>query len=165
MLNTPFTRELPHEAASTNKFLQILPFEKWTWKPHEKSMTLGMLATHIAEIPGWITSTLQSEELDLGNWKREIPEFKDAEELVHFHDQNVAAALAALSGASDEMMRADWTMRHGSQVLVKMARIGVIRGLAMNHMIHHRGQLSVYLRLLDVPIPGMYGPSADERNF
>jgi len=164
MLNTPFLRELPNEASSTKKLLQTVPYEKWTWRPHEKSMTLGRLASHIAELPGWITMALNTDGLDFSKWDYKIPEFKSTEELVAFHDENVQKALESLQDASDEKLRGDWTMRNGDHVFFTMARIGVIRGLAINHFIHHRGQLSVFLRLLNVKIPGMYGPSADERN-
>jgi uncharacterized damage-inducible protein DinB len=163
MLNKPFTQELPQEAASTKKLLQIVPYEQWNWKPHEKSMTLGMLATHVAELPGWITMTLNTEELDFATWKYQPPQLNSIEELVQCHDKNVHEAMEALRQATDEQLLTTWKMRRGEQVFYNMARIGVIRAMAMNHFIHHRGQLTVFLRLLNIPIPGMYGPSADER--
>ncbi|MFL5808562.1 MAG: DinB family protein [Flavisolibacter sp.] len=162
MRSESIIKELEHEAAQTRKMLQRVPMDQKDWKPHEKSMTLGRLATHVAELPRWITMTLNSEELDLlkPNWKTNKPTTTD--ELVALHDDSTREAVEALRNATDETMMNKWSLRRGDAVFFTMPRLSVIRTMSMNHILHHRGQLSVFLRLLNIPVPGMYGPSADD---
>lgn len=163
MLNTPLIGEFKHEASSTKRMLERVPAEKFDWKPHEKSMTLGRLAAHVAEIPGLMTAALTTEELDFakGQYPRITP--TTLEELMQKYQQTYDKAIETLTAASDESLLQSWTLRRGDHVIFTNPRIAAIRSLVMNHFIHHRGQLSVYLRLLNVPLPGIYGPSADEQ--
>ena len=163
MLNQALIPELKHEASSTRKILESVPDGKFDWKPHEKSMTLGRLASHVAEIPDWMTATLTTDELDFAksNYKPTSPASK--EELLGKFEQSYAKALESLQAATDETLRGNWTLRNADHVIFTMPRIATLRSFVMNHLIHHRGQLTVYLRLLDLPVPGMYGPSADEK--
>lgn len=162
MLGQSLIPELQHEAAQTKKMLEKVSYDQWQWKPHEKSMALGRLATHVAELPGWITMIANTDELDFSTMDYKPTELKSTEELTAFLDKNAQEAVAVLQSVSDERLMGDWTLRDGEQVFFTMPRIAVIRSMAMNHMIHHRAQVSVFLRLLNVPVPGMYGPSADE---
>ena len=163
MLNQALIPEFKYEAESTRKRLERVPFDKADWKPHEKSYTLGRLATHVAEIPHWMTVTLTSDELDFakGEYKTFTPSSK--EELMGIFEKSYAEALKNLENAGDETLLGPWTLKNGEYVIFTMPRIATLRSFVMNHFIHHRGQLSIYLRLLDVPVPGMYGPSADEK--
>ena len=141
--------------------LERVPFEKKDWKPHEKSMSLGRLATHIAEIPYWLTNAITENELDLANGlPKNNPGTK--EDLMKLFDECSSKAMEELRKVADETFLSNWTMRKGDKVYITMPKVIVARNFAMNHLYHHRGQLSVYLRLLDVPVPGMYGPSADD---
>ena len=163
MLNQSLIPEFQHEASSTRKILERVPDGKLDWKPHDKSMTLGRLASHIAEIPDWMTVTLTTDELDFakGDYKFTAPA-NTAELIAKFQD-SCHKALEQLKAATDETLMGPWTLRNGDHVIFTMPRIATLRSFVMNHFIHHRGQLSVYLRLLDVPVPGMYGPTADEQ--
>jgi len=157
--------ELQHEAANTKKMLERVPFDKADWKPHEKSMTLQRLATHVAELPGWIETTLNSHELDWANFDYKPNIATTTEELLAIHEANYNKAKAALEAATPESIMEMWTMRRAEHVIFSLPKAAVVRDFSMNHLYHHRGQLSLYLRLLDVPLPGMYGPSADEKMF
>ena len=163
MLNQALIPELKHEASSTKRLLERVPIEKFDWKPHEKSMTLGRLASHVAEIPDWMTATLTTDELNfaISGYKPSIPISK--EELMEKFEKSYTKALETLQLASDETLKGNWTLRNGDHIIFTMPRIATLRSFVMNHFIHHRGQLTVYLRLLDIPVPGMYGPSADEK--
>lgn len=153
--------EFDREIKTTRKLLERVPMDKFTWAPHEKSMQLGRLASHIAEMPSWVTGTVQLEFMDIdANYKPWIAASRD--ELLSKFDSYAAEAGKALSGVSDEDLGKGWALRMGGQELFAAPREEVIRTLVLNHIIHHRGQLSVYLRLLDVPVPSIYGPSADE---
>jgi uncharacterized damage-inducible protein DinB len=154
--------ELTHEAETTRKVLERIPAEKFDYKPHEKSMTMSRLATHVAEMVDWITVTCTTSELDFAVGDNKPFEPKTTAELVEFLDKNVAEALEALKNTSDETMREDWTLKNGETVYFIMPKIACLRTMCFNHIWHHRGQLSVYLRLNDIPVPAMYGPSADE---
>ncbi len=159
------TAEFDHETASTRKLLERTPAAAADWKPHEKSMTLGRLAMHLAELPSWGGPTLQLSELDIAPVDGPAyasPVFESTEVLLATFDQNVREARAVLSTMSDADYAAPWTLLMGGQAVFTMPRAAVVRTWVMNHLIHHRGQYSVFLRLQDVPIPGMYGPSADE---
>jgi uncharacterized damage-inducible protein DinB len=154
--------ELQHEAATTRKCLERIPAETFGYKPHEKSMTMGRLATHVAEMNGWTIETVTKTELDFAKMDYKPFEPQTTEELVGFFDKILGEAIEALKNTSDEAMMEDWTLRNGETVYFTMPRIQVLRGMVFNHIVHHRGQLSVYMRLNDIPVPGIYGPSADE---
>lgn len=157
-----FAAELRFEAASTKKILERVPTEHLTWKPHEKSMTLQRLASHVAELPTWVTNAIKTNGLDIGgSFKPAL--LNNTEEMVSYHDKNVQEALDSLENTRDEVFDEMWTLRRGEHEIFTLPKKVVIRNMAMSHLIHHRGQLSVFLRLLDVPVPGIYGPSADER--
>jgi uncharacterized damage-inducible protein DinB len=162
MIRQGIIREMEHEGAQTKRILERIPVDKFNWKPHEKSKEIGLLAIHVAQIPSWASRALASSEFDMTTMKREVPEIKTADDLVKISEDNIRKAVEDLQNASDEAMMAMWTFRRGDHVIFSLPRAAVIRSMAMNHLIHHRGQLSVYLRLLDIPVPGMYGPSADE---
>lgn len=154
--------ELQMEAATTRKCLERIPAEKFDFKPHEKSMTFGRLATHVAEMVGWATETVNKTQIDFAAGDYQPFEPQTTEELVAFLDKHVAEAVEALKNTSDEAMMEPWTLRNGETVYFTMPRVQVLRGMVFNHIIHHRGQLSVYMRLNDIPVPSIYGPSADE---
>jgi uncharacterized damage-inducible protein DinB len=158
--------DLEQELGTTRRVLERLPEEHFGWKPHEKSMSLGRLASHVVELVHWKTMVLQGDELDLGdvpNPAREVP--ARTEDLLRTFDANVATLEEALEQADESSPRGTWTLRHGSRVLLSMPRVAVIRLICLNHLINHRGQLCLYLRLLNVPVPAIYGPSADEPGF
>jgi uncharacterized damage-inducible protein DinB len=162
MLNQPFIAELKHEAASTKRMLERVPDDKFDWKPHEKSMSLGRLSSHVAELPGFMNSILTMDEFDFakGHYKSSIT--KTSQELMDTFQQKLDEVVETLQNTSDEKMQSNFTLRSGEHVFATVPRIVAIRSMAMNHIIHHRGQIAVYLRLLDIPVPGLYGPSADE---
>jgi uncharacterized damage-inducible protein DinB len=155
--------EFKHESNNTRKILERVPTDKLTWKPHEKSMTLGRLATHIAEIPIWIDRAVTQTEFDFATavFKREAKESTEA--ILQLFEERKESAIKLLESASDEDLNVLYTLRRGEQILLSHPRKVNIRNIGFNHLYHHRGQLSVFLRLLDVNIPGMYGPSADEQ--
>lgn len=156
--------EFDQEMAGTRKTLERIPMDKYDWAPHAKSFNMGKLATHVAHLPGWATMTIHTNELDFAQ-PFEQPQPKTSEELLALFDQASAEARAAIAGASDEEWMKPWTLRNGEQIFFTMPKIAVVRGMVMNHIIHHRAQLTVYLRLNDIPVPGLYGPSADENLF
>lgn len=157
--------EFDSETANTRRTLERIPADKLAWKPHEKSMAFVGLATHIANMPGWTTAIIEQDTFDMapsgGEPVREQP-VESVQAALAMFDRNVAAARAALAGASDEHLLKPWALLAGGQTVFEMPRIGVVRSMILNHLIHHRAQLSVYLRLNDVPVPALYGPSADE---
>ncbi len=154
--------ELSQEAATTRKLLERIPPELFDFKPHEKSMAMGRLATHIAEMLSWIAQNCNTHELDFATMEYKPFEPQTTAELVAYFDKNVAEVMETLKNTSDEAMREDWSLRNGETVYFTLPRIASIRTMCMNHAWHHRGQLSVYLRLNDIPVPAIYGPSADE---
>ena len=162
MLNQPFIAELKHEAASTKRILERVPEDKFNWKPHEKSMTLGRLASHVAELPGFLNSILIMDEFDFAKGHYKSSAVKTHEELMNVFQQKLDEVVQTLQNTSDEIMQANFTLCSGDHVFATIPRIAAIRSMALNHIIHHRGQIAVYLRLLDIPVPGMYCPSADE---
>ena len=158
--------EFDNEAGNTRKTLERVPDEKWDWKPHDKSGTLGWMAGHVASLNHWCTVTINTEQLDFApvNGPRyESPKTPNRKALLEVFDKVTADARVALAGVSDETLMKPWSLLMGGKVLFTMPRIAAIRGFCFNHLIHHRGQLTVYLRLLDIPVPGLYGPSADEK--
>ena len=157
--------EFNHEMGTTRRILERVPEASFAWKPHQRSMSLGELAGHIANIPYWCSATLNAATLDLetlGDAARPTPPESRADLLDGF-DRRVKAARARLAEATDPELLAPWTLKKGAQEFFTMPRIAAIRSFVMNHSIHHRGQLSVYLRLNDVPVPPIYGPTADEQ--
>ena len=162
-INESFIAELEQEAKATRKLLERVPLEKADWKPHEKSMTLGRLAFHIAEIPGWASSTLDLDELDFAKGDYRPTTSGTTTELLKSFDDNIARAMKSLKYAPDERFMENWTLKNGDITYFTLPKIAVLRSFAFSHWIHHRAQLGVYLRLLDVPLPGMYGPTADEQ--
>ena len=156
--------EFDHEMTTTRKLLERVPDDKLSWKPHAKSMPLGDLATHLANIVGWGEVTLNQPEIDLGGAGRNEAARSRAE-LLKMFDQKVAATRAALTSKSDAELMAPWSLKNGNQTFFTMPKTVVWRSFVMNHHIHHRAQLGVYLRMQDVKIPSMYGPSADENPF
>ncbi|MGP8217670.1 MAG: DinB family protein [Bacteroidia bacterium] len=163
-INQGLIIEFKQEAANTRKMLERIPADKYTWKPHEKSTELLKLGVHLARLPMMVCNVINNDELDFAKTPPvPPPAAKSVQDVLDFFDKNVADAVKALEGASDEHLMKSWTLRQGEKVYFTMPRIAAIRSLAFNHSIHHRGQLSVYLRLLHVPVPGMYGPSADEK--
>jgi len=159
-----FLPEFDQEMANTRKILECVPEDKFTWKPHEKSMTLGRLASHVAEMPNWAVLTINQDKLELTPGTKPFLAGSKAE-LVEALDKNVAEARQAITGASDEHLAKTWSLIYGGNTVFSLPRAAVLRGMVMSHIIHHRGQLSVYLRLNNVAIPGMYGPSADANAF
>jgi len=154
--------ELKHESSSTRRILERVPGDNLTWKPHEKSYTLGRLAIHIAQIPAWITRIIKHEEFDFAINQYKPITAESNEQLLKIFEDTIAENIFVLDSASADLLDTTWTFRRGEQIFFTLPRKVVIRNMAFNHLIHHRGQLSVYLRLLNIPVPGMYGPSADE---
>jgi uncharacterized damage-inducible protein DinB len=152
--------EFDQEMATTRRLLERVPGERGPWKPHPKSFSLGHLAQLVATMPGWLTQTARDDALDLS----ESPgySYHTTDDLLAQFDRHVAQAREALAAVTDEQMSAPWSLKHGDRVLFTQPRGAVLRS-HVNHLVHHRGQLSVYLRLLDVPLPSIYGPTADER--
>jgi uncharacterized damage-inducible protein DinB len=157
--------EFDQEMANTRKTLERVPDDKFGWKPHVKSTAMGGLATHVANLPTWTVETIEKDALDIeppGGEPYRLPPANSQKELLEAFDRNVAAARAAIAGASDEHLFKPWSLLKGGVVVLTLPRVAVLRSFVMNHLIHHRAQLGVYLRLNDVPVPGLYGPSADE---
>jgi uncharacterized damage-inducible protein DinB len=153
--------EFAHEASTTRKLLERVPDGKFDWKPHVKSMSLGTLSSHVANLPQWAVMTLDQSEFDLAT-APPSPEASSRAQLVAMFDQHVGAATSKLAGKTDAELMAPWTLKHGGHPVFTMPKAAVLRSFVMNHLIHHRGQLSVYLRLNEVPLPSIYGPTADE---
>ena len=154
--------ELDHEAKTTRAVLRAVPFDRYDWKPHEKSMSLGALAFHVAQLPGWGGATLNTGDTDFTTMARP-PKPASSEELLALYDKGVESLRSALKATTqDDLVTKSYTMRAGDKVFLTAPRVVYVRSIVLNHAIHHRGQLSVYLRLLDVPVPAIYGPSADE---
>ena len=158
--------EFDQEMASTRKVLERVPEDKFEWRPHSKSNTIGWNANHLAEIPAWVEVTLNQSSLDIapvGGESYRSPKHASRQALLELFDKNVAAARKALAAAKDEQMGDPWTLLKAGQTVFTVPKAAVIRSFVLNHMIHHRAVLCVYLRLNDIPVPGMYGPSADEK--
>ena len=156
--------EFDHEMTTTRKLLERAPEDRFNWKPHTKSFSLGALATHVAALPAWGVDTLTKTQYDIATEQPPAVPASTTELLTTF-DANVAATRSALVGKTDEELLVMWTLMQGDKAIFSMPRVGVLRSFVLSHLIHHRGQLSVYLRLLDVPVPSIYGPSADESSF
>lgn len=157
--------EFDQEMASTRKVLERIPADKLNWKAHPKSNTIGWVGMHLADIPAWIEMTLKNDELDIappGGEPYSMPDADSVQSILERFDKNVASGRAALASARDADFPKPWSLLKGGAVLLTMPRIAVLRSFVFNHLIHHRAHLCVYLRLNDVPVPGMYGPSADD---
>ncbi len=157
--------EFDQEMASTRKVLERIPEDKLEWKAHPKSNTIGWVGAHLAEIPGWVEGTLTQDTWDInppGGEPYQTPKMASRQQMLDIFDAGVSAARKAIAATSDEGFMKEWSLLSAGQPIITMPRYGVIRNFVINHTIHHRGHLCVYLRLNDVPVPGMYGPSADE---
>jgi uncharacterized damage-inducible protein DinB len=160
--------EFDQEMAHTRKVLERVPDDKLDWKAHPKSNTIGWNANHLAEMPGWVMNTLSAPSLDIapvGGPPYQSPKRGSRREILEVFDKNVAAARKALAAAKDAEMEQNWSLLKGGQTMFAMPRRAVIRNFVINHIIHHRAVLCVYLRLNNIPVPGMYGPSGDEGSF
>lgn len=153
--------EIKQEAIATRKLLELVPFDKTDFKSHEKSMTLLRLATHVAEISGWWKECLVQDELDFAKGDFTPKVYNSTADLLELHDSLMVKAEKILNEVSEEEFQKPWTMRNGDMIYFTSPKSEVVRTWCMNHLYHHRAQLGVYLRLLDVPLPGVYGPSAD----
>ncbi|UCC25532.1 MAG: DinB family protein [Gemmatimonadales bacterium] len=153
--------EFDQEAATTRKTLERVPFDRADWKPHEKSSPLGELAAHVADIPAWVAVTVNQDVFEMEG-PYELPKAESVEELLEIYDRNVAEARAVLEGASAADLMGTWSMKQEGEIVFSMPKMAVLRSFVFSHAVHHRAQLGVYLRLLDVPVPATYGPSADE---
>jgi uncharacterized damage-inducible protein DinB len=157
--------ELEHEAAATRKMFERMPEEKFEWKPHEKSTPFVALAVHIAEMIDWVKLAVTTDELDYAVQPYKPFQPKSNGELLEYFDKNVAGAIEALKNISEEAITKTWTVRNGERTYFEKPRLQALRSDCFNHVIHHRGQLSVYLRLNDITLPGVYGPTADEQSM
>jgi len=156
-----FENQVRAEAEITRKFLKIIPEDKYNWKPHPKSMSVERLATHIAELPGWVPMAIDTEVLDFAANDYKHTPSKNNREMQELFEANLKKALESLSKTNDDFLQNTWIMKNGDQIYMTSTKEEVIR-MAMSQTIHHRAQLGVFLRLLNCPIPGTYGPSADE---
>jgi uncharacterized damage-inducible protein DinB len=164
-MNQPLLAEFENEMQTTRRCLANVPTEKMSWTPHPKSMPMGRLASHIADMVDWASEIIANDVLDIappGGEPREMKEAASTAELLQIFDKNLAAAVSAIAAADDETLLQDWTFKYGGKPLMTIPRIASLRGFVLSHIIHHRGQLSVYLRLNDIPVPSIYGPSADD---
>jgi len=156
--------EFAIDSKRSRKVLAVTPAERFDWQPHEKSMTLGQLVGHIAEIPHWGAAILQ-DELDFEKSPYEAFSPTTSDELLGSFEKHAAAFTQEVTGTSDEHLLGTWTLRDGEQIYVQAPRVVMFRDLILNHIVHHRGQLTVYLRLLEVPLPQTFGPTADNASF
>jgi uncharacterized damage-inducible protein DinB len=157
--------EFDQEMAGTRKVLERIPEDKLAWRAHPKSNTIGWNANHLAEIAGWVEGTLTVDQFEIapvGGPRYQAPNLKSRQEILDLFDRNVAAARKALESARDEEMGQLWSLTEGGKPLLTMPRAAAIRGFVLNHLIHHRAILCVYLRLNNIPVPALYGPSGDE---
>lgn len=154
--------ELDHEMAGTRKTLERVPLAHYDWAPHPKSFSLGRLANHLAGLLQWGSRAMHSSEFDFAAGRLPASDHRTRESLLAGFDAHLATTRAAIASAPDDAFFVPWTLRQGDHVIFQLPRVAVLRSMVLNHNIHHRGQLTVYLRLLDVPVPGLYGPSADE---
>jgi uncharacterized damage-inducible protein DinB len=162
-MNHVFLAELENEVANTRRVLSLVPSDKGDFKPHPKSFSLGNLAVHVAEMHNWVPVTVNSTELDFAKFEYKPAPFTSADELLARLDKYVEEGKQALAATNDDALGENWTLRAGEQVFFTMPRAACLRSMVFNHIVHHRAQLTVYLRLLDIPVPGLYGPSADEQ--
>ena len=167
-LNAALLPEFDQEMASTRRTLERVPDSKFSWKPHEKSGAMGWLAGHVASIPGWLAFTIKQDSLDLapgGVQMQPPPPPRNNKELLAEFDKNVKEGRAVLAAASDAELMKPWSLLNNGKVSMTLPKVAVVRGFVMNHLSHHRAQLGVYLRLNNIAVPAIYGPSADEGGF
>lgn len=162
-ISTALIPEFDNEMPNTRKVLERVPEDKFGWKPHEKSPTLIWLASHVANIPAWGAVTLNSQYFDVESGDFKPAEPKSRKELLEAFDANVKICRAAFEKAADPQFLEPWSLKAGGNTIFTLPRVAVVRTMVMNHLIHHRAQLTVYLRMNDVPVPALYGPSADEK--
>jgi uncharacterized damage-inducible protein DinB len=153
--------DFDQEMKNTRKVLERVPTEKFGFTPHAKSKPMIWLAGHVAQLPGWATAALTTDSLTLDGWTPPPPP-KNTEELLAEFDKNAAEAAAQIAKATPEQLAGEWSCSYKGNVFMRCPRTEVLRGMVLNHLIHHRAQLTMYLRMADIPVPGMYGPSADE---
>jgi len=157
-------KEFDEEAQTTRKMLASIPDDSYDWQPHPKSMTIRRLATHIADIPSWLEIAICDDELDFAAGTHQEPVINCTDQLLSFFEQSLVKGRTALMNTTEDVLQEPWTLRNGDQVYSVRPKVEVIR-MSYSQIVHHRAQLGVFLRLLDVPIPGCYGPSADENEF
>jgi uncharacterized damage-inducible protein DinB len=164
-MNQALLGEFEHEMLGTRKTLERIPEDKFDWAPHSKSTKLGKLSKHLAEIPGWVESTLKHDSFDIapvGGEPFRPTKFTSRKQMLEVFDKNVAAAREAIASTADADFFKPWSLLSGGKPMFTMPRIAVVRGFVINHSIHHRAFLCSYLRMNDIPVPAIYGPSADE---
>src|SRR5437867_2858856 len=152
--------EFDHEMATTRKFLERVPDDRLGWKPHQKSFSIGQLGTHLSNIPSWISDTMNRSELDIapvGKLPYKESEKHSRQEMLDGFDKNVVAGRQAIASATDQTMMGSWSLLSGGKPIMTLPRVAVLRSFIMNHIIHHRAQMGVYLRLCDIPVPSAYG--------
>ena len=159
-----FRKELEHEAVTTRKMLERIPDDKYDWKPHPKSMNIRQLSTHIAELPTWISMALTTDELDFAANPYEQIQLSNTKDLMKLFEESLENGLSELKQENEDRMEQPWTLRNGDEIYSTTSKAEVLR-MTMNQITHHRAQMGVFLRLLDIPIPGSYGPSADDMKF
>jgi len=155
--------DLENELKLTRRLLERVPDEHLGWRPHEKSWTLGQLATHLSNLPTWHTAVLRDDGLDLATLPPNKTALPSRDAILRTFDENVQEARETFAQVDDDTLIREWTLRHGDRVMLVQPKAAVLRMFGISHMIHHRGQMTVYLRLLGVPLPPIYGPTADEQ--
>ena len=154
---------MDQESKTTRKILEKIPTEQLGYKPHEKSYTLGVLGTHIGELPSWTDLIINTHELDFTNMHYNPPTINTSEDIMKVFEDTLNKAKEVLENAADEKFEGNWRLRNGEQIYFDLPKKVVLRDMVFNHIVHHRAQLGVYLRLLDIPVPSSYGPTADEQ--
>ncbi|WP_435165883.1 DinB family protein [Paenibacillus glycanilyticus] len=162
MMKQLIVGDAEHELTITRRILERLPDEHMAWKPHEKSMTLGGLATHLINLLNWQAAILHSLELDMSTVSGRREALQKREDVLSEYDANAAKVIGLITECDENKLSEEWTLRNGDYIILRQPRAMALRTFGLSHMIHHRAQLGVYLRLLDIPVPGLYGPSADE---
>jgi uncharacterized damage-inducible protein DinB len=157
-------KEMEQEAQTTRKMLERVPNDKYQWQPHEKSMTIQRLANHIAELPIWVSMTFNTSELDFDKNPYVDNTINNTADLLNFFEESLESGKTSLAGANEADLEKEWTLRKGDYIISVRSKGEIVR-MAYSQIVHHRAQLGVYLRLLNIPIPGSYGPSADEQSF
>lgn len=163
LLTKLLIEEIEQEAINTKKMLERVPAEKFDWRPHQKSMTLKQLAVHIANLSKRPAQVITTQYLDLADSSIKKPEINNPTDLIKEFEEGTSQSIDALKSVSDDDLNVNWIMRRGEHIIINMPKAAVIRNMGLSHLYHHRAQLGVYLRLLDIPVPGMYGQSADDK--